>query len=101
MSKVPRFLNQTGDTLFAEIGLQLYGDNFTSPLAAELRIARRVVQRWANGSRGMTPAVWPVLVGLLREKCDILNEMAAQLEDAIARGEYPQRDAVGEERYNR
>lgn len=92
-----RFLNQQPDTLLAEIGMLLYGDVFTGPLADELGVAKRTVERWANGSRGVPPNVWPKLVELLLEKWELLGFTASELSERCGRGDYPQRDPVAPE----
>ncbi|MBO0736561.1 MAG: hypothetical protein J2P48_08335 [Alphaproteobacteria bacterium] len=84
-------------TLFAEIGMHLYGEcGFSAPLAEVLGVGQRTVERWASGKRGVPPFVWPLLVQLLRDKEDKLGVLAADLERRCRQHAYPQRQPLAQ-----
>jgi hypothetical protein len=62
----------------ARIGEALFGPSWQTPLAAELGVAVRTVQRWASGERSPSEGVWRDLAALCRSRAKAL--------DGIARG---------------
>ena len=61
---VPRM---TPDTLH-RAGAALYGGNWRAPLARDLGVALRTMQRWANGSHPIDPVAVLRLAALLRQR---------------------------------
>lgn len=63
---------------FAEIGHKLYGHDWVSPLARELRLNRRTVQAIKNEGRDVPP-IESDLAMLCEEKARELTEIAQML----------------------
>lgn len=64
--------------LLRKCGEALYGQQWQSALARDLKVADRTVRRWAAGEFGMPP-------GLGIEVRQLLNKRRAEL-DALCRG---------------
>jgi hypothetical protein len=56
--------------LLRRCGTALYGERWQSPLARDLGVAIRTVQRWEAGDRTVPPGVWPELDRLLGARAD-------------------------------
>lgn len=52
----------------ARYAAELYGAQWQTPLASDLDVAVRTIQRWAAGQQPVPAGVWPDLAGLLRDK---------------------------------
>jgi hypothetical protein len=65
-------------TLFARIGMLLYGDGFVSQLSEELGIAERTVQRWSSGAREVPPYVWGRLIEMLGDEGKTLRDASKE-----------------------
>ena len=70
------------DTLFARVGHALRGsDNWIRPLARDLGIDRRTVERWATGRMRPPRDIWVWLLAAL----DQHNAETKKLADELAR----------------
>lgn len=72
--------------LLAEVGRLLYGPEWISPLARDLAMDLRTLQRWAAGERrtGLPEDIWHRLAGRLRERAPELHGQARRAR-ALAR----------------
>jgi hypothetical protein len=67
--------------LLRRIGEALYGEHWQSPLARDLAVAVRTMQRWAAGSRAIPSSLWPQAERLLGARaCEI-----AEIRQLLAR----------------
>lgn len=73
----------TPTTLFARVGTLLYGGEFISPLARELGIDLRTVQRWASGRMYPPRPIWERLSLMLAAHRDKGNALAREITDQL------------------
>ncbi|SFU34670.1 hypothetical protein SAMN02799631_00269 [Methylobacterium sp. 174MFSha1.1] len=71
-------------TLLVAAGEALFGPEWRRPLAAALGVDARLVQRWANGQRGIPPEAAPALLALLEKEGSPLEARALALRRAAA-----------------
>lgn len=65
--------------LLRRIGESLYGEHWQSPLARDLAVAVRTVQRWAAGSRAIPSSLWPQADRLLAALACAIDELRQML----------------------
>jgi hypothetical protein len=69
--------------LLHRCGAALYGERWQSPLARDLDVAVRTVQRWAADSNPMPAGIWPQICRLLRRRnveiATLQQHLAAEL----------------------
>jgi hypothetical protein len=65
--------------LLQRCGEALYGAPWRSPLARDLGVALRTVQRWSTGERPVPARVWPQLYALLSERGAAITALACRL----------------------
>lgn len=53
--------------LLTEVGEALYGNQWRSALAADLKVSERTMRRWANGIFAMPPTLREELLDVVRE----------------------------------
>ena len=61
-----------------QIGRQLYGENFYEPLAVDLAVSLRSLQRWCSGARPV-PDLESELAALCHERARELAKLADEL----------------------
>jgi len=61
--------------LFTDVGRQLYGEQFTAPMAALLSVDRNTVGKWASGKSRIPPRLWPELTGIIDDRQRKLTEL--------------------------
>jgi hypothetical protein len=61
--------------MLRRIGEALYGEHWQSPLARDLAVAVRTVQRWAAGSRAIPASLWPQAECLLAARAREIAEI--------------------------
>lgn len=66
--------------LLTRCAVELYGAQWQTPLAADLDVAVRTVQRWAAGQQPVPAGVWPDLVELLQAKAPRCLALAVEIE---------------------
>lgn len=88
------FMTRHPGTFLAECAIQLWGAEFVSPLAHALGVSKRTVERWARGTRGTPPVIWPKIIALLAEKEARVQAIRHVLTERCEREDYPQRDPV-------
>jgi len=54
--------------MIAEVGEALCGEHWVTGLAGALRVSRRTVQRWHDGSEAVPEGVWRELYEALRQQ---------------------------------
>lgn len=59
-------------------GEALYGDRWQSPLARDLGVAVRTMQRWTSG-HPVPAGVWRELQRLLGERCEAIAALRSEL----------------------
>lgn len=64
----------------AEAGSALYGALWQSPLARDLGVAVRTMQRWAAGEFEIPDGVWPELAALCLKRSRNLASLAKKLD---------------------
>lgn len=62
-----------------EVGRALYGDRWQSPLARDLGVAVRTIQRWDAGDRGIPETLGADLGKLVAARIGKLKKLAAAL----------------------
>jgi hypothetical protein len=67
-------------------GAALYGERWQAPLARDLGVALRTVQRWTAGDNPIPPGVWLDLCELLTARAHDIAELLRILADAPAKG---------------
>jgi hypothetical protein len=65
--------------LLERVGLALYGPEWRSPMARELGVALRTVQRMSTGERRISPQTWRALRDLAHLGAHQLSERAVFL----------------------
>lgn len=75
--------------LLRETGEAMYGDQWQSPLARDLGVAVRTVQRWAAGVNAPGDGVYMDLLRLTQERAMILDALADRLKLAGTHGSTP------------
>lgn len=75
--------------LLRETGEAMYGDQWQSPLARDLGVAVRTVQRWAAGVNEPGDGVYMDLLRLTQERAMILDALADRLKLAGTHGGTP------------
>jgi hypothetical protein len=73
--------------LLHRCGAALYGERWQSPLARDLEVAVRTVQRWAAGSNPMPAGIWPQIYRLLRRRHIEIAALQRQLADDLGTDE--------------
>lgn len=61
------------------VGEALYGAQWQSPLARDLGVAIRTMQRWANAEFEIPPGVWGELATICGTRAQNLDRLAAKL----------------------
>lgn len=70
----------TDADLLERAGEALHGRNvWKGPLADDLGVSPRTLQRWATGQAFIPPGVWGEIAGLLREHSAEAAQLAEQL----------------------
>lgn len=64
--------------LLRAAGELLYGAEWQSPLARDLEVAVRTLQRWAGGRYQLPASVWADIAALLEKRADELTTMPAK-----------------------
>jgi hypothetical protein len=67
--------------LLHRCGAALYGERWQSPLARDLGVAIRTVQRWEAGDRAVPSGIWPELYRLLGARADEIAALRRALAD--------------------
>lgn len=65
--------------LLREAGEALYGDQWQSALARDLKVADRTVRRWAAGDFGMPPGLCNELIALLLDRAEAIADVKKRL----------------------
>ena len=60
-------------------GEALYGLRWQAPLARDLDVATRTVQRWADGTRGIPAGLADDIRALLKQRIENLRELVGGL----------------------
>ena len=68
--------------LLRSCGEALYGQQWQAPIARDLEVALRTVQRWAAGEFGMPEGIGSELADLIRARRGRLTEIENQLRQA-------------------
>jgi hypothetical protein len=61
------------------VGEALYGALWQSPLARDVGVAVRTMQRWAAGEFAIPDGIWPELATLCRQRGKTLEKLAERL----------------------
>lgn len=69
--------------LLREAGEALYGPHWQSPLARDLGMALRTMQRYAAGSRPVPPGLWPELYRLLSARATAIPALMRRMADDL------------------
>jgi hypothetical protein len=73
-------------TTLRTIGTACYGENsWQTPLAADLGVGLRTMQRWASGRNAIPGTIWPELAAICETRGVILRETADRLWRAAKR----------------
>lgn len=64
--------------LLADAGRLLFGNEWQSPLARQLGVALRTVQRWASGHSPIPPPLGPELASALEARASELASLPAE-----------------------
>jgi transcriptional regulator with XRE-family HTH domain len=77
---------QPNPLLHAFVGL-IYGRVWQMPLAEDLGVNLRTVQRWASGKQAPPPGIYAKLAALARARVAELEELLPALMDAAQEGD--------------
>lgn len=58
-------------------GRALYGARWKSPLARDLSITKRTMERWAGGEYAIPDWVWPEIERLLQRRAAAISDILA------------------------
>lgn len=72
-------------TLLVAVGQALYGAQWQSPLARDLGVAIRTVQRWAAGEYAPAAGVYADLLRLVEERAGTLRGYIEPLREAAGK----------------
>jgi hypothetical protein len=61
--------------LFTKVGRELYGEQFTAPMATLLSVDRNTVGKWASGKSRIPPRLWPELTDIIDHRQRKLTEL--------------------------
>lgn len=61
------------------VGEAIFGPNWQTPLASELKVADRTMRRWAAGEFEPPQGIWKDLAVLCRKRGEALNKIADRL----------------------
>lgn len=61
--------------LLRRVGEALYGEHWQAPLAVDLNVAVRTVQRWATGERPMPQNLPAELAGVIGDRREALGTL--------------------------
>jgi hypothetical protein len=64
-------------------GEALHGERWQAPLARDLGVALRTLQRWTAGDNPIPPGVWPDLCKLLAARADNIAELLRVLAEDL------------------
>jgi|GEM_PF-1543762 hypothetical protein len=70
-----------GASLLRRSGEALYGERWQAPLARDLGVALRTVQRWTAGDHPIPPGVWRDLCALLTARADDIAALLRVIAD--------------------
>jgi len=71
-------------TAFRDVGEALFGTSFAYPLAFDLNVNPRVVQRWASGRMAIPDGIWGELAELCRSRRGLLARVEKKLRRMVA-----------------
>jgi hypothetical protein len=66
-------------TAFRDIGEALFGTSFAYPLALDLDVSPRCVQRWASGRMAIPDGIWAELAELCKARRGLLARVEKKL----------------------
>lgn len=66
-------------TKLRTVGEALYGTNWQTQLAAEMKVADRTMRRWAAGDFEPPPGIWQELAAICRKRGEALVKLADSL----------------------
>ncbi len=75
----PRTLPSLHRDLLRVVGVALYGESFHRPLALDLDVGVRVMERWATGRKDIPDGIWFDLVKICRERRLAIGKIEKQL----------------------
>lgn len=77
-------MSRAARSLLHECGEALYGHAWQSPIARDLGVSTRTMQRWAAGTHDVPPGAYVDCLRLLQERASVIDALIERLPEAAA-----------------